>query len=369
MTGETDSQIQAKALLDAFSTRLSGHYRYWELQAAALPEGQAILDAAPMVQVAVLRIALNRPRPTWWPVQYDLLARLCRRRLPYSVTDVDALLDAMSRLDYPYTFPTHAMLRALSRPLADPDTLAACQPKLEQLRRAVDGWSWTEDPRRFRHLLDAIVGTPGRDPVVIHPDEWGSQVLPMLGRMDAAERERWDALLYHCAVVSGTRPTRRWLLSACASMDAVGCERSAALAAEWVGAFAKSSYELPTYDLPGQKTISHGCLLIKENAVLLKGLAWASACADDPRLAAALGEAALAGYRRIQGIGPRSAMVATACTYALATMGSAEAHAQLNRVQAEVMQPRYRAYAVKVEAEVARRVGSTQITNCLPTQV
>lgn len=80
----------------------------------------------------------------------------------------------------------------------------------------------------------------------------------------------------------------------------------------------------------------------EDNADLLKGLAWCCANLEDVSLASALADAAIEGYHKIPGIGPRSAKVAGACVYVLKSMPGWYATTQLERVRLNVKQPAYR---------------------------
>ncbi len=96
------------------------------------------------------------------------------------------------------------------------------------------------------------------------------------------------------------------------------------------------------------------------NADLLRGLAWCTAEVEHEPLAAALADAAIAGYRKITGIGPRSAKVAGACVYALKSMPGLHGAAQLERVRLNVKQPIYVKGIEKALEEAARRAGMTR---------
>jgi hypothetical protein len=99
---------------------------------------------------------------------------------------------------------------------------------------------------------------------------------------------------------------------------------------------------------------------MEENATLLRGLAWACATSDDARLAAALADGAIAGYRKITNVGPRSAKVASACVWSLAHMPGLHVAAQLERVRLGVKQPTYIKAIEKALDEAARRAGMTR---------
>ena len=58
-----------------------------------------------------------------------------------------------------------------------------------------------------------------------------------------------------------------------------------------------------------------GHRLVEENARLLRGFIWCCAGIEDTTLASSLANAAIEGYRKITGVGPRSAKIAVACLF------------------------------------------------------
>jgi hypothetical protein len=62
---------------------------------------------------------------------------------------------------------------------------------------------------------------------------------------------------------------------------------------------------------------------------------------EDAAFASSLANAAIEGYRKITGVGPRSAKIAAACLSVLKTMPGLHGAAQLERVRLNVKQPAY----------------------------
>ena len=143
-------------------------------------------------------------------------------------------------------------------------------------------------------------------------------------------------------------------------LDALGKETFVRLAIAWLGAFRKSGNKPPEHDHETYELTSNGCLLVEENGDLLRGLAWACAGIEDASLAAILADTAIAGYRKITGVGPRSAKVAGACVYALKSMPGLHGAAQLERVRLNVKQPTYLKGIERALDEAAERVGMTR---------
>ena len=156
------------------------------------------------------------------------------------------------------------------------------------------------------------------------------------------------------------RPTAKWIAATQPLLDALGKETFVRLAIAWLGAFRKSGNKPPEHDRETYDLVSNGCLLVEENGDLLRGLAWACAGIEDASLAAVLADTAIAGYRKITGVGPRSAKVAGACVYALKSMPGLHGAAQLERVRLNVKQPTYLKGIERALDEAAERVGMTR---------
>jgi hypothetical protein len=354
---------QALALLQAYESAIPTLRSPWNSEPGDCASGRAILAADPAFQVAVVRAALctrHNPHPQrgWQPI-YVLLSHLARRHLPYTPEDARAVLRAIADETNYYRLPMLALARAVARALAEPEALAACHAELAAACVAVSRWFPSADQRKVLRLLDDLLAGQRETPVV-RSDEWGDQVRPLLDTLHATTRERWVALLRQCAAAKGSTPTAKWSAATQALIDTLGHDTFVQLAAAWLGAFRQSGNKPPEYDHQTHQSVSNGCLLVAENGDLLRGLAWACAGSAGTGLATALADAALAGYRKISGIGPRSAKVAGACVYALKSMPGLDGAAQLDRVLLAVKQPTYRASIERVLDEAATRAGMTR---------
>lgn len=354
-------EAQALALFAAYTAEHSLQPSPWGVKPAELATGRAILDADPQLQLAVIRHVLSRPPSGDRRFTHlALLGQLGKRNLPYTLDDVQMVLRALSAAGHIFVFPAQALLRAVARPLTDRTTLAACRPDLEGLRDAASKWYPTADQRKLLKLLDEILGGEEETVVSIRSDEWGEQVQGALEQMDGATREPWMALLRHCSTAGGSAPTRAWLKTARLVRDGLGTAAFARLATAWIGAFRNSSNKPPEHDRQTYQRTSQGCLLDDDNANLLRGLVWCCADVDDAALAAALADAAIAGYRKISGLGPRSVKVAGACVFALKSMPGLHGAAQLERVRLGVKQPTYLKSIEKALDEAAHQAGMTR---------
>jgi hypothetical protein len=277
-------------------------------------------------------------------LEYHLIVR---RALPYATEDIQGILQMMSKVMYGrFFFPAQRLLSSLTRPLANPETLAACRSDLEQLRALVVAKSWWYkgfSQRKFLKLLDEILAGQQKHSAIIHPDEWGTRVTALLSELEPDLREKWQALLDHCSTAKGSTPGNTWLARVPHLIEALGKKTFYHLATAWIDAFGKH----------------RGESLDEENANLLRGLIWCCTDCEKTSLASALAGAAIEGYRKVAG-GARSVKVANTCVYALKTMPYQYGAAQLERVRLYVRMPVYQKGLEQALDEAARRASMSR---------
>lgn len=334
---------QAEQLLDAYLAEAAPIYS-WQLDLKKLVTARAIFETDAQTRLEVLCLALGPTltnRHTSNPSR-ELIARLCRSSLPYTQTEIQEVLQAIALSSSTYHIPAQALLRSLVRPLADPAMLAACRSDLEHLRAVVRKWYECADHKKFLHLIDEILNDQ-QQAVIIEPDDWGQQAKVLLEAMDADRREQWLALLKHCAG-SGNKPAGAWLAQVPALVEAMGVENFRQTFSLWLDAFGRK----------------RGARLEEANANLLRGLVWCSAQFADAAVAASLADAAIEGYRKISGLGPRSPRIAGACVYALKNMPDLQGAAQLERVRLNVKQPSFLKELERALDEAAQQAGMSR---------
>ncbi|GHO59002.1 DUF4132 domain-containing protein [Ktedonobacter robiniae] len=343
--------IQAHELLTAFYQEADQRQYSWDMKPAELEAARPILQANPQLQIAVLRVALEQPprqeNQYSWHAQravQGLLSQLCKRHLPYTLEDTQALLQILQQDYRNYYLPSQALLRALSHPLATPETLVVCRPHLEGLREEVSSFYASADQRRQLKLIDDLLGGQQEQVIPLRPDAWGTQVKPLLETIEEQTREHWLVLLRHCALANSSTPSNKWLAEAKQHIKRLEAQNLAKLMCEWIGAFRKK----------------HDERLDEENATLLKGLAWCCLELENEHLAAVLGDAAIEGYRKLLGIGPRAPKVAGACVYALKNMPGLDGAAQLERVRLNTKQATFLRGIEVALNEAAHRAGMSR---------
>lgn len=342
------SETQVSELVKAYCAQIDTH-RYAAIKPDSLPAGLAILEAPPQAQIAVIRACLDQTfeeENRWYILRHlhALLVQLSKRNLPYTLEDIQAVLHALAREYIYHEFPVQAILRSLERHLADPAMLAACTPALEQVRKNAQDWYDCADKRRFLRLVDDILGGQRGKEARIAYDHWGKQVLPYLDEMDEETRKHWLSLLQYCAASSGTKPSAKWLAQAHQSCSELGEQTFERLAYEWIGIFAKK----------------HNERLDEGNANILRGLIWCCGKSVSAPIATILGDAAIEGYRKLPGLGPRAPRIAGACVYVLKLMPDLQGIAQLERARLNVKQSSFLKGIEKALEEAAQRKGMSR---------
>jgi hypothetical protein len=341
---------QGQELFQAYTSEVEQAPDDWDLRPATLPAGQAILEADVLLQIVVGHLiarntALSHyPRAEFWQHFRVLLDLLYKRRLPYTLEDIQGIVRTWGSLEYPPNAAYQALLRALSYPLANPATLAVCRADLERLQTTALTWHSGADVRKFLRLLEHILHGQEKSSISIRADEWGKQVDPLFSAMEPDLRKHWHILLDHCAQANGSAPGKMWITQMPPLVAAVGKDTLCRTAITWIDAFGKQ----------------RGDRLAAENAHLLRGLIWCCTEIEDATLASSLANAAIEGFRKITGVGPRSAKIASACLSVLKGMPSLHGAAQLERVRMNVKQPTYLKEVEKALDEAARRANMSR---------
>ena len=275
------------------------------------PARDALL-AAPreeQVQHALAVAALaGRRGDDWWRV-HELLGDLLRRKLPWTDEQLVQLIDDTVRL---MRVPRN-IVRTLERrggPLP-PGELADA---VKRLHRKLD--ERYADEQKLRVRLEALLGRPER-PRHRERDPW----------LDAMEAAGDPSQLAFAGTASSTPPPKKWQTAAPEHVsDAAVAAIRAALSVP------KPESSIP----PGTGDV-------------LRGLVFLAAMTGTPGAARALGDLAIAGYRKIPYHGPLCSKAANAAMHALSEMD--DGPAQLARARSALRQP---TAAEKVEQALGR---------------
>ncbi|MCA9836882.1 MAG: DUF4132 domain-containing protein [Trueperaceae bacterium] len=349
-------------LLDRLIAEALASQKYlWDKKAADFEAGQAILEASPAEQIDIIKRILAQSFQTGdWQIKRltdNLLSQLIKRKLPYQMEDVRFMLAELARVEHFYALPVQGVLRALSKPLQDKTVLEDCRPLLLEIRSASESWYESAEKRKFLRLLQDIL-IEDKPKLTLYEDEWAAQAQTSLDRLEPQLKESWLAVLSHCAGASGSKPAKKWLTKAEPLIDSLGKDKFQNLANDWLGFFNKTSGKAPTRNPENWFIFQNkGALLDERNGDLLKGLAWLCSLDSDPSLTHTLAEAVVQGYRKLTGIGPRSAKVASACLYSLSQLESMDAVAGLERARLSVKQASYQKSIARALDAAADKLG------------
>ena len=337
------------------SERLDGTFPQYVVGSAALPEeveaGRAILSADRSLQVAVVCATVELCLPPrsgrlgWAESYYELLPvgdlanRLLRRKLPYSDQDIAWILNriASSGVDanilHLVPISVLAVLRSVERWTKENQLPEPAMKALSKLRDSISRPYLDSDGQRVLKLIDLLLGR--NDPATIDGrDDWGHAMREWLDHSAADARSDLTAFIEHSSTISGTRPTKSWLAETQSRVKAIGAETVRPAVCEWLGLLNErtrgAEYRRSDgFDYPSSYIADH-------NADMLKGIAWACSTVADDRIAVALGDAALACYKKIPNIGARSTKAGNACVHSLAEIGTVTAIGQLQRIAGKV---------------------------------
>lgn len=302
-----------------------------------IPSWQAILDAEPEQQalyvqalterfVHISRNARNRaffgrnvPAIKLQSSLKTLSSRLLRRRPHFSSGDLAVLVAELARTPrlVHWEYPLNPLLGQVERVVEAKGLTPELSKSLRKLRRALDdGYS---EARQVIRRIEAFLGETDRQ--LVEPGEpWSDALLADFRQMTSEQRARWIPLFQQAFTASGARPSGKWLDTARKLVDDLGIEEFVHYVTAWF-AHLEAQAERPMVERPN---------------ALLKGLAWACSLLESEALARALGEAALACFRKIPGYGMRAQKAGNACVYALGAMPGNAPVGELTRIQHKV---------------------------------
>lgn len=376
---------RAEELLEAFlederavadrqrSSSSATHWPRYEPRAVEEnPIGTTILAADREVQVAVVRAWFDRTLrsalgmdassaqgDTWRADR--LVNRLLRRNLPYTDGDIQWIVrNLRSRIDVTGLRVLDRMniaglFRAFARSVERADLSDDTRRLLQEFQNIVAHSATYASERKIVDLIDEMLGTAPVPELIDPSDDWGRYASEAFATLPDAIREPWAALIEHAGTISGARPSQRWRTKAAEIVSRMGEDTFTRLARTWFVLLdrpsrgdlyrARDGYDYPT------------AVIADRNADMLKGLAWACTTLEGDALAASLGDAALACYKKVPDYGARSTKAGNACVQALRTMASLPAIMQLQRVLQRVKLTSQRKQVEGALASAAQELG------------
>lgn len=291
----------------------------------------------------------------------SFMGRLYRRDLPYQTNDVHWILSYILERDasWSYSYYIGASLRGLIQSLARTQGTWSLTPEfsllLERLRKQLSDASSTVEGRATLATIDAMLGVSTDERLIDTSDDWGSLAGPVLGVMDSDKLLRWQEFLKFAATARGSKPRQSWLEQAGSRVEAVGSKSFEQIAFDWLqllGRTARTSGKAQSDDA------NHPSILLSDrNSDVLKGLAWSCSLLESEAICSALGDAAIASYKKVPSIGPRSVKVGNACVWALSSMPGMAPVAELQRLKELLKQPSARKQANTALEGASKRLG------------
>jgi hypothetical protein len=199
--------------------------------------------------------------------------------------------------------------------------------KVLRFRERVARAEYAEERAAVRDLDTALgigAGLP-MDP----GEQWSDKVLRDLTDMRAKERRAWVDLMTLAHTATGAKPSAKWLKGSGELVAAIGAEAFERREGEWFALVGRARPKFPGGRIEGRDS----SVPSERGADVLRGLAWACAGVQRPRVARALGDLAMACYKMVPGVGARCIKPGTAAVWALSQMTGPDALAQLSRVR------------------------------------
>lgn len=373
------TETTSASLLDAFGQQARDLFErdFWALHrfdASSIDAGRTILELPKEQQVEIAIEAAARQvecingRDTTGTVELKaLLTALLRKKLPFSNDELAHLIRSMGRIERSGWWESVApagILKAAEDHVAAHGLAEAVREALQaaasRLREHVGHYA---EPRKLLHRVESLLAStdgveiPFRRTSPLTTDEaWTRFLRSALETMDAAAREPWDALLIHCTSAKSSKPSGKWLKQAETLVGVIGSESFSSLLIGLLAEVGKPGVpQLNQFNALGfapDPTQIHDT-----HSDLLRGLAWCASVPNDDALTTALGDAAETCFKKLSGIGPRAPKIGNACLWALSSMSSTAAVAQLSRIKTKAKHASVKSQSAKAFDVASEKTG------------
>ncbi|HEX5720157.1 MAG TPA: DUF4132 domain-containing protein [Thermoanaerobaculia bacterium] len=285
-------------------------------------------------------------------------AQLLRRNPDFQEEHLVALAETAVRARQRIgDLPLPGLLRAFENHVRKQGLGAAVRGALTSLVQALEAASpYKEVTQTLEGLRRLLRNELPPEPGLRRGDAWADDLLDALGNLPSEEEAAWQDLLAHCATATASKPSSKWL--ARAKELASGLDLATILASS-LGRIGEPGIPR-VHNFMGHQYERDRTLLDDTQTDLLRGLVWCAGLVDHPALAAALGSAAEACFRKIANHGPRNAKVGNACLETLSRLDNPSAVAQLSRLRTRVRHPSSRRQLETALDKAADRQGLTK---------
>jgi hypothetical protein len=375
MNMATPAILEVGALVDAFLTE-TDESTALQCDPADFATGRQILELPAEQHIAAVSAILERqvpringPSTCGSDALTTLLQTLLRKRLPCTALDLEVWLGWVAQVQRPGWWASVApgsILRAVTDHVDRHGMPPSLRDALRQLACRLSDQTYYAEPRKLRKQVEALLtraadlpaaGTDAEAPatlvfrrprlVELTTDEaWTRYLRSCLNALVESARDRWDALLAHCATAGSAKPTQKWLRQAESLVQEIGADAFAPVLVATLAELGKPGGARLLYvagmEFPAEPTTVHDA-----HSDLLRGLIWCASVVPPDEVVAAVGRAADVCFHKIPQVGPRAPKIGNACLVALAGISSTAAVGQLSRI-------RTRAKHVSIKKQLAK---------------
>jgi len=335
------------------------------------PAGLQIENAAPEIQSQVVPALIHwldnnfvsfgereSARRRW--KMHNALNILLARSLPFTEEEMRQVLDWFVRQNTRYSHSIPQMIKVVSNYLKEKPLSESLTQQIASLIRSIEARRPRTQERRWAMRLRELIGDTEIRLQLVEGDVWADAALAHIRALEPEHKNAWAELLLSCLRVSGSKPSQKWMKEAEACITAIGPDEYRFALLTWFPLASEPRPEPATFYANQHVNPNMVWYLDPTNSDVLKGLVWTCSREEDPEMARALSELALAAYKKIPGTGPRAGKVGNACFWALGEMpgqNGIDGIAQLSILKLRIKNRPAQRVIANALASVAKRAG------------
>jgi Domain of unknown function (DUF4132) len=236
---------EARPWLTPLLLEAAAHQRVYAIKRIdELKAAGPLLAAEPAEQVGIVLAALEALKGLGrsWTMKYaeatvlaKLVSDLLRRALPFTEADLARVAHLATDLAQPHgMLPMGSVLKTVESFAERSGLGETLRPEVERLSRAWGPNPTRQDDRKMRDRVLAVLGEGVSGLKLTGGEPWGDAVTASLAELGAGDRDAWQRVLLHAQSGGAATPSAKWLKKAKALVDAIGVERVAEQAVEWL---------------------------------------------------------------------------------------------------------------------------------------
>jgi hypothetical protein len=278
---------------------------------------------------------------------------LLRSRLPFTHDDVVILMRWVQSSVYAWQIEPH-LPHIVGAYLASNKSTPTLDLALGELVAALEVRAWDAAQRQRLLKLKKLAGIVDIELPLLAGDPWADATRAEINALAPEQRTPWILLLQQCAAAGGSTPGQKWRTTVGTLVERLGWATVRAALLRWLPLTTQTRdmHEAQPWEYP-----QHTLVMQPPNLDTLRGLVWLCAADDTRELAQALGGLVVAFYRKLPGVGPRSARLANAGIWVLGQMAGTHGLAQLALLKTRVRVPSGQKQIAAALAQAAQRSG------------